>query len=533
MAEAVYSLDSAPSRDLKGLRVFARLPFAVFGVLVVAEIAAILALNGGMFVYSLDDAYIHLSLADRIWAGTYGINAGEVSAPASSILWPFLLAVFSPLPASAYTLVPLVLNVAAAFATLRLLVAGLRGALTGDGRPFGPAAAIFATGLIFIVNLVPIIFTGMEHSLQQLLAVVLVRGLMVEGRIAQVPRSAWLAVVLLPIVRYDSLALAAPALLYFLWRGHVRGAVLAGLAIGAVLGAFSSFMITHGLDILPASVMAKSDVARSGGLLVLLRNVYSNLANDTQVNILLLGGILGLAAACDRGRAAPERGLACVITAALVVEILFGRLGAYYRYEAYISGALVIALLHLYRGVLARVFAASAPGAGQVIAIGGLTVASLSYLIALASTPAATNNIYDQQYQMHRFAVDFYRRPVAVNDLGWMAFRNPSYILDLGGLASREALLARTHESGPDWMRRLASAHGVQLAMIYDGWYPQRPPGWIRVGQLTFDQMRVTAGDSKVSFYATDADSVESIRTALEKFRETLPKRTGFQFDTP
>jgi len=169
----------------------------------------------------------------------------------------------------------------------------------------------------------------------------------------------------------------------------------------------------------------------------------------------------------------------------------------------------------LYECTPAACDAPAAPLAPQVVAIGGLVVASLGYLIALANTPAATNNIYDQQYQMHRFAVDYYRRPVAVNDLGWVAFRNTNYILDLGGLASREALLARASESNPDWMRRLAAEHGVHLAMIYDEWFAQKPPGWVRVGQLKFNQLRVTAADSKVSFYATDADSVAGIRAAL------------------
>jgi hypothetical protein len=53
------------------------------------------------------------------------------------------------------------------------------------------------------------------------------------------------------------------------------------------------------------------------------------------------------------------------------------------------------------------------------------------------------------------------------------------------------------------------------------------------VGQLKFDQMKVTAADSKVSFYATSAGSVAPIRAAVQKFQTTLPKRTRFQFDTP
>ena len=525
--------DTLASIDTTRPRWYEKLPYLALAVLVTAELAAILALNRGMLVFSLDDAYIHLALAARIWSGTYGINANEISAPASSILWPFLLAPFSTLPAAIYTLVPCLLNIAAAFVTLRLLVTRLRHALAQRvAQPFGLAASLFAVGLVLCVNLVPIVFTGMEHSLQQLLAVTLIAGVIEEGSTGRIPRTAWLALILIPAVRYDSLALAVPALLYFLWRGHFRGSILAALAIGCVVGSFSAFLFSHGLGILPASVMAKSDVARaSGGLVTLMRNLYGNVNNDSQANVLLVGLVLTLAAACDRARPVAERGLGVVIASALAIEFVFGRLGAYYRYEAYICAATVLALIHLYRSVLSRVLASVAPLAPQIALLGGLGAVSLGYLIALANTPAASNNIYDQQYQMHRFVAEYYREPVAVNDLGWVSFRNPRYVLDFGGLASHEALLARYDEPGADWMRRLASRHGVHLAMIYDDWFPQHPTEWVRIGTLKFTQMRVTAADSKVSFYATDAASAAAIRAALLEFEKTLPRRVSFQFD--
>jgi|GEM_PF-5958602 len=38
-------------------------------------------LCGGVLVYSLDDAYIHLSISREIARGGYGINNGELSRP--------------------------------------------------------------------------------------------------------------------------------------------------------------------------------------------------------------------------------------------------------------------------------------------------------------------------------------------------------------------------------------------------------------------------------------------------------------------
>ncbi len=77
----------------------------------IALLACILILNNGTFAYTLDDAYIHLSLSEQIARGHYGLNAAEYSSPASSILVPILLAPFSGTPVHAF--VPLAVNGAA------------------------------------------------------------------------------------------------------------------------------------------------------------------------------------------------------------------------------------------------------------------------------------------------------------------------------------------------------------------------------------------------------------------------------------
>jgi hypothetical protein len=604
-------------------------PYVVFALLLLAELAAILFLNHGSLVYSLDDAYIHLALAGRIWTGTYGINAHEFAAPASSILWPFLLAPFSVLPTPVFTAVPFVINVIAASTSLVLIVRevgrslglytpgsastpsaastpdaapnpGLisipdaastpisaamsrggssdtaaklsartpgetsAGLATGMSPPmataFPPshaasassatsssraqsaatlAAMLFASGLVLATNLVPIIFTGMEHSLQQMLAVMIVVGLIEEARTGRASRMLWIALLVLPLVRYDSLALAVPALLYLAWRRHWRGFASVAAIIAVVCGGFSLFLMAHGLGIMPASVMAKSEVLRSGGssgshfamLTALVANVYGNLVANPQGNVMLGGLALVLAPALDRRRPLQERAFALVPATALALEFVVGKFGAYFRYEAYVWTATLVALIHLYRDPLKRILSSEGSLAPQVGLLGGLAAASVSYLYTLATTPIASNNIYDQQYQMHRFVSEYYQAPVAVNDLGWVAFRNSNYVLDLAGLASKEALTARLHESGPTWMERLCREHDVRFAMIYDGWFPDRPAEWVRVGTLKFAQLRVTAASAAVQFYATDPAEVPTLRAALLAFQTSLPRGVSFHFE--
>lgn len=66
--------------------------------IIAATTVAILLLCHGKLIYTLDDPYISLALSDQIAHGHYGINATEPASPSSSILYPFLLALFAWAP---------------------------------------------------------------------------------------------------------------------------------------------------------------------------------------------------------------------------------------------------------------------------------------------------------------------------------------------------------------------------------------------------------------------------------------------------
>ena len=90
---------------------------AFLACLILIEFVSIMMLNSGLLVYTLDDPYIHLALAENIKQGHYGINISEFSAPSSSPLWPFILAPFSSYPYSAFYI-----NAVSAIASVIVLV---------------------------------------------------------------------------------------------------------------------------------------------------------------------------------------------------------------------------------------------------------------------------------------------------------------------------------------------------------------------------------------------------------------------------
>ena len=151
------------------------------------------------------------------------------------------------------------------------------------------------------------------------------------------------------------------------------------------------------------------------------------------------------------------------------------------------------------------------------------------YLSAALVSPFGARNIYDQQYQMGRFAQAFYMRPVAVNDLGLVAYKNPNFVLDLWGLGSEQVRRAKlAGEYSPARMAALAASYDVGLVMIYDSWFPQGlPMDWTKVAVLHTNL--VTAAGSDVAFYRTPAVDAADVTRALEAFAPTLPARDSLE----
>lgn len=493
----------------------------ILALILLAETMAILILNRGMFCYSLDDPYIHLRLAQNIIRGSYGLNLGEPSSPSSSILWPFLLAIFAALRVEYFA--PLVINVAAAFASLAVIREILRAALgERSEKAMVRKHALLLFFLALGLNIVGLVFIGMEHSLQVLCAMLVVAGLIREKETGRM--TWWLAagIVIGPLLRYENLFLSLPALLYLLERKHIRASILLGTILAALLAAFSAFLYSQGLGFLPASILAKSSALIAAGgtdftgrfLLIFQRRESG----------LLAAGVLLLLLPMFSGKTRdPESVFCATIGIAGVLHLLFGDYGWFARYEIYIWAAVVLALFYHYRATIAGwLESVSAPSLAAVLSLAVMLLCP-AYLTALLNTPRSAQNIYLQQYQMHRLAADTLHEPVGANDLGWVAYQNDQYVLDLIGLSLPD--LARTeYRALPgEWLEKRTVEEGVRLVMIYNDWVPQRPESWVLLARLRFTVPRIFVASDTVSLYATAPEFTSSLRETLIGFRESLP----------
>lgn len=493
-------------------------------LLTFAELLGILRMNQGHLVFSMDDPYIHFALGYRLMSGHYGINTDSFSAPSSSILWPLLITPLTGQPQSLpYAVVAF--NVAASLLTLCCF-----------WRAMGPTSTRHDTGwrpvvlalLAYIgTNQTSLVFTGLEHSLQVALCATMTLGML---RHTQDQRVRWwwvAAIVTAPWVRYECTALSMVNLAYLAWSGHRRLAALTLTGMLTPMLAFSVFLKHLGLTALPSSIVVKTALTAYHSMLpTWLLNIKLNVMSGK-------GLVMSLAALwmawLTRRQRTPRllRGASAALAVATAAHLALGQMG--FRYEIYIWACITILALHchpqwseLNLGTLMK-RAQHQPAQALLAAL--LLIQVGRFAPALLSTPRATNNIYEQQYQMGRFVHDYLKQTVAVNDLGYVAYRNARPVLDLWGLGSQEAIQAR-RSSDPYWFDTLARQHQVPYAIIYDEWFPPKPPSWMKVAELKLSRKPVFAAGDTVQFYALDCQAADRVTAALQAFKPTIPPGT-------
>ncbi len=516
---------------LPGLGTFLAMAAVIASVLFIFVLRA----TGGTFGFSLDDPYIHLTLASHILDGHYGINQNEAAAPSSSILFPFLLAALLKLGGGQIAI--FLVNLSFTAVTVFILVVLIRNVGIDLSAASTWRVVVAALALLLGLNLIGLAFTGLEHPIHVADTLACLLGIVRTIQTGRMPR--WLPIVLVlnPLIRFEGLSVWGAGIIV-LWK-HNRTAALLTLAAGLVLvGSYSLYLHHLGLPPLPSSVMAKSTVAgsvgASGALSHAIGNLLQNLKEYGAFQLLAILALLAVAVS----RNVAVRGIALFAALPILAHLAAGVFGAFYRYEIYVLMLGVVAAVVLYADIVSRWFAGALP----IFVVGILIWLGVQdgYVRATLLTPRAADEIYLQQYQMHRFAVDFWRKPVAVNDLGWVSYGNPNYVLDMVGLGSEAARVARTKARSGNrpadlnplfatatddvaWMDRLVRQHRVDCAMIYTSWFPTQPTDWIRVATLELDRKTVAAFDRTVTIFATTPAALPELEDALKRFAPTLP----------
>ena len=470
--------------------------------------------NAGVFEYPLDDVYIHLAMAEQIANGGYGINAGEVASASSSPIWPFLLAPFSGTVLERW--IPLVLNVIALVAA-----AALFGRILGEAR-LGRAGAFFAVLAPFALGMYTVAYSGMENMAHGAASLAIILGLWLYVETGRIGWLLVLGVILAPAFRIEGLALALVAAALVIRLGRLPaglGLIVIGLA--PVVG-FVVFLLSLGLEPLPSSVTAK--LAETGGGNVIGKFLGNSGTYGGRL-LLVLSVMLALVSLVFWNRDIRRAYFGLGIAAAGLAHLAFGSVGWLDRYETYavfsVAAALALLASDQSRWVRSALM-------GLILLAGVLT-----YAPYVPNNLANMRAIHLQHAEMSRFAKDHVQAPVAVSDLGYVAWRNPDYVLDFWGLATPEALTLRLSDECDGWMDRLADDRNVQVAMIYDRLFVcDLADTWVPLGSLWLeDPGRPFLGGPEVAFYARTPDVARSLANGLRDWAETLPAGARFDFD--
>jgi hypothetical protein len=501
---------------------------AFFGLLVtVLGVAA----WRGPFAYAMDDAYIHLALARNVaFHGTWGLVPGIFQSASSSPGWTVLLAGVLRVWPFPDEWLPLALNVAAA-SWLLWSVSSM--ATRWSASRFGRGRALLVC-LAVSIGLVPLVLTGMEHTLHaaivaQLLVLLQRRSF---GQWTERERSAWYALLVIGVfVRLETLIVGAAACLAVLVLERSRkdrrrfSLAATGLALIAPLSVIAAFDLFAGAYALPNSVMAKS--VMTNGTLFDVGRIATNIRVDPGLAVL---GLLCLLVAihADRSRR-PERGLGAFTMALTIVGLEFsGAIGILGRYEAF-----------AYLGALAVVGAYLLTGAIDLRGLWPRRLGVALAVIALAppvglllGSPVAMGNINSQQATMGQFLAEYYDgQAVAVNDIGEVAYRHRGDLVDFEGLGSLDVLQHRRDgDFNADTIAADLAAHDVKVVAVFERFYEAvLPPHLIRVGRWCMNDHVLVNADRCVTFFAPSPTEAVQLRTNLQAFQPDLPSSENLQ----
>jgi hypothetical protein len=469
--------------------------------------------NNGVFVYTLDDPYIHLKMAQNILEGHYGINMLEPSAPSSSILWPFFLTLLYAVKET--VLWPLMVNII--FTILILFYIYKILLLSYDSTKV--KTSFFHLILLALsipsFNLSGLIFTGMEHSLQLLFIAIIVYGILQYETKKKYTQMFIFSLIVAPLVRYENFAVTLPVLFYLFWNGERKQATGAFFISTITIILFSSFLYMNDLGLLPTSILVKSSFNNQSGIWGTLGDRLLNVKR----NILSWHGGLFLLMVLPiilYFKTKLTNRIFYMMITSIILHYFAGRFGWYYRYEIYLQLFIIMSLIYY---VFQQEITTPLKYRKKLL-ISVFICMSFLNGAPLVNDIYAARNVYDHHYFMHKFAQEYYTENIAVSDLGYISYDNEKYILDFGGLASKYVFDKNKTSENNEWLTGLAKKYDVKLAILHRKAFPELPKGWKEIAVLKLSAKKISVYDDEISFISLDESEEARIRSALERFNK-------------
>lgn len=503
---------------------------SVFWITVISVYFISISSTGGVFFYTLDDAYIHMAMAKNFSLyGVWGITKYEFTSCSSSPLWTVLLSglyfIFGVRDS-----IPLLLNIL--FSSFTALVVSV------FIRKFTGSIIVQLIVLLFILFFSPfvsVVFTGLEHSMQSFFIVLCVYYLYEvlsseTGKINSIMLP--VSVMLLTASRYEGMFAAAGIFLVLVLRKrYLTGIMVISFSFLPVLIA-GLVSVAQGWYFFPNSVLLKSTFGSAGS-----SSVFSGLFNPhffqilwayKRILLLLILPVVLIFITKKDDETSLLKSIIFVFVLTVIMQINFAKLGSLLRYEMYIMtfGILLNSIIMVrYLKEKSRVIKTAA-----YLFITAVSVLfSISTINAAEDVPLASRNIYHMQYQMSRFINKYYKDAhIALNDIGAVNYYCDIHCLDMWGLADREvAELRRAGRYNTEEINRINRERKTEIVIIFDSWFEQYgglPKYWYNSGTWRI-QENITCGSDVISFYALEKEPFLKLDDNMWEFNSELNEK--------
>lgn len=497
----------------------------------------------GLFVYPLDDSYIHLALAHNLAVHhVWGINSLQFASASSSPGWTLVLTA-AELLIGFHLTTPIFLNLILAFWILIVVDYAIV-----SGSPQAPRGIRYAISfaIVLATPLPNLIIIGMEHVAQTLSVLLLVvlssQVLATEPTERISSRNIYLLLACAAVdgaIRYEAIFAIFPVFLLLLWRRRFLVALV--IALSSAISPVGFGLYSHHLSgfWLPYSVLTKT--LENGGVLTHLRDRLIVLATRP-----LLWTLLSIWLLRFRSRRFWDSSQLCMLLALTisVTHLLVAPIGWLMRYESYFICLNIFSFMRTFAlGPWPREFRRKFrvfPAWTRIITtVALISLGALLPFLALRMTAGmivpveAAVDRYHEHIQMARFiASDYNHETIVVNDIGAAAFYSDARLLDMIGLGSAEPLLAR-HLAGAftsEDMARWATSQHASIAILQSGWSLVRsltPNQWTLVQTWRLPR-NVVFQTYDVSFYAVTPMEVFRLCQNLETFPRNADDRVVF-----
>ncbi len=495
--------------------------------------------SGGRLIYSLDDPYIHMAIARNCALHhVFGLTQYEFSSSTSSPLWTLLIAAWYRL----FGVGDWAPGLCATFFALAGLYVVNSLCLRFAVRTFPRLLACL--GVVYFTPLIPLVSTGMEHTLHLFFVLMLIASLVkfLEFPSHKNMMLMCLAGFLATGARYESLFIVATFALCLIFQRHRIAALLFVVLSSLPVIVYGVISISQGSYFLPNSLMLKGnfpEVADFESLLLSMGGRGFDFLLQTphlySISILLL-----LGAFLFRGRG--KHSLRCAtlcLASSILIHLQYASVGWFYRYEAYLVGASMPLLACLY-------FAGARASLSSLIQsreyVPTLVLAACSVLLiwplhrraveSLEHVALACHHVYRQQYHMADFLRTMYEPGVrvALNDVGAVTYYADTDTLDLWGLGTIEVTRAkRAGKYDSAVIEQLLRDRKTDVVMVYTDWFSGLLPTNL-IAVASWSTMNNYFGKT-VTFFGTSDESASLLNDRLHEYQKNLTISTEVKYE--